>query len=743
MSNWAKLEESVRQYSTYIWNRPATADRIGGVNFDCVLRLSDIEIVIVEITENSTLEKIRIDVAKIQTVRLSMMTNNIMLRPYIICDFTPTQGMKDAGKVNFIEVMSFSDFKNMFFDFPTYKNVRSNKQFGSCIDPLTGENDKTAYTPVGYELVNKGEVDAKGIAQRIIDNEKVILLGDYGTGKSRCFREVFHILSDRSDETLLYPIAIDLKETWGLENAVEIIRRHFSHLGIGEKDTNSVIKAYNGKRLCFLLDGFDEIGSRPWSENKKTLELLRRHALLGVNDLLSNTGAGFLISGRDHYFNSNTEMFASFGLRETDVTLAKCKSEFSYDEFLKYLEINDIKVELPHWLPKKPLVLKTIASLSKEQMAALFESSNGDEIEFWFRFIDSMCERDSRIHAILDPETVKQVLIKLSNLTRFKVQNVGPITETEVVNVFHEVTGTYPNEQSTVMLQRLPGLGRVSSETGDRNFVDGFILDGLRALDLSSRIQINDKELPNSKWLNPLQHLGTSVLAYDVKKYKTENVFISYVKQSIHRNIPNKISISDAISSISKTDIKVVDYGSIVFAEPYFGEISFDKNNISNISFVDGVFELVNLGKLDPDNVIIKNSCIEKLKGVSSKTGVPTWITGCDISSYESIDTLTAIKKSGLTNPQTILVSILIKVYKQPGNGRLEHTLTKGLSHVDKKQLGQVIHFLVQSGYLDTSKDNGVVIYKPVRKIQARIDRILVELDRSTDEIWQYVSSLV
>lgn len=742
MSSWESLEISVRQYAEYIWNRSATADRIGGVNFDCVLNISDIEKVVIEVTENRTLDKIRGDIAKIQSVRVAMMAKNIMLRPYIVCDFTPTQGMKDAGKESYIEVVSFDDFRKKFFDFPTYNTVRSNKQFGSAIDPITGENDTTLYTPVGYELINGDELNAEEISERITNNEKVILLGDYGTGKSRCFKEVFRILSEKSNNTLLYPIAIDLKEIWGLENAVEIIRRHFSHLGISEKDTNSVIKAYNGKRLCFLLDGFDEIGSRPWSEDKKTLELLRKHALQGVKDLLSKTGAGCLISGRDHYFNSNKEMYSALGLREENTLLAKCKSEFSYDEFTKYLEINNIDVSLPEWLPKKPLVLKTIASLSAEQLTDLFGSSNGEEIEFWFKFIDAMCERDSKIHAILDPDTVKQVLIKLASLTRTKAQNVGPLTEAEVVSVFHEVTGTYPNEQSTVMLQRLPGLGRVSSETSDRNFVDGFILDGLRALDLSNRVQYNDQDLPDLKWLNPLQRLGSSVLAHDIKQNKSASIFINYSKQSIHRNKENKISVSDVISSLSKINIGNIDFGSVVFNEPHFGELNFEQSGISNIEFTDGVFESVVLGKIDPSQVTIKDCCIEKITGVSSDTGIPSWILNCDIASFESVDTLTAIKSSGLTNPQTILVSILIKVYRQAGNGRLEHTLTKGLTHVDKRSLKQVLHYLVQNGYLDTSKDKGEAIYKPVRSLQGRIEKILVELDRSSDEIWNYVSGL-
>lgn len=81
MSDWDEVEKSVRQYAQYIWNRPANADRIGGVNFDCVVKISEIEIIIIEITKNRTLDKIREDVGKIQTVRMAMMMKNIVSAP--------------------------------------------------------------------------------------------------------------------------------------------------------------------------------------------------------------------------------------------------------------------------------------------------------------------------------------------------------------------------------------------------------------------------------------------------------------------------------------------------------------------------------------------------------------------------------------------------------------------------------------------------------------------------------------
>lgn len=59
MDKWKDFENSVRQYAHYIWNRPANTDRIAGVNFDCVVKLSEIELIAIEITKYRNLEKIR------------------------------------------------------------------------------------------------------------------------------------------------------------------------------------------------------------------------------------------------------------------------------------------------------------------------------------------------------------------------------------------------------------------------------------------------------------------------------------------------------------------------------------------------------------------------------------------------------------------------------------------------------------------------------------------------------------
>ena len=54
---WQNLEEKVRTIASLRWNCTAVAETIAGVKCDCVLKISDDNWIIVEITEQNKLEK--------------------------------------------------------------------------------------------------------------------------------------------------------------------------------------------------------------------------------------------------------------------------------------------------------------------------------------------------------------------------------------------------------------------------------------------------------------------------------------------------------------------------------------------------------------------------------------------------------------------------------------------------------------------------------------------------------------
>ena len=78
------------------------------------------------------------------------------------------------------------------------------------------------------------------------------------------------------------------------------------------------------------------------------------------------------------------------------------------------------------------------------------------------------------------------MLCEVASRTRVKIGDVGPVSAMEINQAFEKVVGLRPSDESAIILQRLPTLGRVESESPDRQFVDQYVLDGLRAENLIS-----------------------------------------------------------------------------------------------------------------------------------------------------------------------------------------------------------------------------------------------------------------
>jgi len=405
MVTWQEFEKNVKELSSYIWSCNAVNETVNGVKFDCVLKPKDNYWILVEITEDESLTKVRTDISKLATARPFLFSQNIYAECFIVMRNEPTETMQTTGSGLFISVLSYSSFSKRFIDYSSYVFARNKKVFGSSVNPLSGEPDSNNYTPVFYQnLRTKKDVSLKDIARCISDGKRMILLGNYGTGKSRCIRELFFTLSYKAAGKILYPIAINLKEHWGQQRADELIRRHLGSLGLSNL-ADSLIKIIDSDRFIFLLDGFDEIGSQVWSDDTYKLKQIRSSSLSAIHDLISSTKSPIIITGREHYFSSDKEMFQLLGLKNSETELFKCKDEFTESEMENYLQSISLAVDLPIWLPKRPLICQIINTIRKEELDKIFIDSYS-AVEFWNTLIKNICEREARISPKLQSETI-------------------------------------------------------------------------------------------------------------------------------------------------------------------------------------------------------------------------------------------------------------------------------------------------------------------------------------------------
>ena len=737
--NWKSLEQRVRDVAALQYARSSVKETINGVNLDCVIKLDSSSWVVVEVSKRRDLDKVRTDINRLILVKRYLYENKaIMSKCYFVCLYQPTPAMIEAGAPHHIDVISHTEFERSFFDYGTYVTARSRLQFGSSVHPVTGDPDDTAYVPVKYEFEQSGkEYDISDIEKALTSGALLILTGEYGSGKSRCLREVFLKLAKQDDHPS-YFLAIDLKTTWGLETGEEIIRRHFTSLGLSVL-ADFAIRAFHGGHIKFILDGFDEVGSQAWSDDPATLKRIRRDSLRGVRDLIKKSNGGVLIAGRDHYFNTNEEMLTCLGIETEESIVGSCKREFDDEELEEFLNlISEDIIVVPEWLPRRPLMCQAIASLDGDDLRDILGDQNGD-IDFWKVFIDIICRREARIRHILDANAIKGILIRLARITRAKKSNVGPVTYGEIQDAFETVLGTHPVEEASVILQRLPGLGRTSRESDDRQFIDSYVVDGLRALDLVSAVQKYDSNLMGEQWSNPLDHLGQRVFAHEIADKGLETEALNFAHNVNSQG--NKIAVCDIVSGLLWLEEETRDFRSITVSD---GEMVYcDLSHVrpTNLTLERCiVFNLVFPSK-PIVSVQIVDCEIGRAYGVSGPNGVPDWVVNSEIERYQSIATVSAIKNADLSPQHRILVTILKKTFFQPGGGRQEAALLRGLGQVDRYgYTDRILQMLISEGLLIRTRGKHGNLYIPERKFGGRVAKLLAQLNLSEDPLWRSIA---
>ena len=441
-------------------------------------------------------------------------------------------------------------------------------------------------------------------------------------------------------------------------------------------------------------------------------------------------------------------MFNSLGLSKEQTVLLECHSEFTEEQLLNFVTQNipslkdnkDLK-SLPSWFPKRPLVIQLLLKYASDIFPV--DYALDDMCGFWYAFLSKMCEREAKIYPTLNPEIIKNVLLFLSNFTRSSSNNTGPISQIDLSNAFESASGFRPSDESAIMLQRLPSLGRISADSPDRQFLDGFILNGLRAENIIQLSKSWDVSILGTEWKYPLDITGLQILSeYISKDSKRLDTFITMARKA--STATNKVLASDIISALCLLDIESLDFQDIYISGGSFSYLSFEGKEIKRLTICDSYIERINLTNSKfLDQVQIKSCLISTVYGVSSVKSIPNEFVDCSIESHETLATTTLIKRANLSISQKLLVEMLRKIFFQPGAGRKEAALLRGMGATANKHLSQkILSLLMDEGLVTRHKGNEGYIYKPVRNQTGRITQIITDLTLSKDRLWQNVTDL-
>lgn len=729
---WQDVEVEVRKIAESVWSVQAEPTRVTGVKCDAILKPRKDYWILIEISKRDDLDKLREDIAKLALIRTSLLAKGIYCECYFVTSGDHTSLVESGDELN-IEVHDLASFASKFIGSTFYIRERQKSPFGSAVHPDTGEVDPNEYSEINYVDEHGRTYGVNAIVDELKRGKHISLIGEFGTGKSRCLMEVYRKLVESSQ--IFPPYAINLRDNWGYKKIHHIVANHLEALGLGSYSDNLVRSLRRGNHIV-LLDGFDEIGSQSWSGDPKRLVEIRKRSLEGVRDLVANcANAGMLITGREHYFATLEEMAECLGQPLDKLLVLRCPDEFSESELQQYIAKNTKLASVPEWMPRKPLICQLLARLPADEVKRLEDAADG-ELTFFQAVFDAICWRETKINPAIYKETLKGILLLLAQQTRSLPADDERISTNEINEAFFKITGYAPIDESAILLQRLPYLGRAGSGGSDRIFIDHYAKDGLRGIALSQSIQSGDKSPSHIKWVQPLGLLGLRMLA------KVAGVASGTEKYArLCMNHGNSQIACDFIAAKLLTAGDTCDFQGFGVGDGRIAILSFVDTKTMNLSIAGVEIWEATIEAAEFENVQVHACTVDIIKGVSSVDKLPEIFVDCEIARFDTVITTARISELKHTNAQKTLLAIIKKLFFQPGAGRREDALLRGAERYwVSDAANSTIHFMETKGIVLRAKGDHGTLFLPQRKHTRRMAHIMEMQSSCGDELWKLVS---
>lgn len=332
------------------------------------------------------------------------------------------------------------------------------------------------------------------------------------------------------------------------------------------------------------------------------------------------------------------------------------------------------------------------------------------------------------------------ILKVIANITRFKHDNVGPISVNEINKSFETVVGTSPVDDSAVMLQRLPGLGRVSSENMDRQFIDYYILDGLRADNLIDIVYRSCNSTIDEIWVNPLGKTGIEIVAKRIQIDRSANLFMEYLKKVNNGN--NKVLSGDILASLVYYAKKNnLDLHGLLIQNAKISALNLSKSLIENFMIKDSEISELDISHCSFSKLSIKDCIINTIYGISKESEIPSYIINSIIEKYQSESMEYGNKVFGVKDSHMILISLIKKLFFLGGNNKSEDELLKSFGVKDSKRIASLIlKEMVKEKII--SKPDSKNQFSPKTFNRNRMKNILKDLNNSSDSLWLEVGKI-
>jgi hypothetical protein len=585
------------------------------------------------------------------------------------------------------------------------------------------------------------------VADMLVAGTRAVLLGDYGMGKSVTLREVFLELRKRriKGQIRRTPVLLNLRDHWGQRSEAEALERHAREIGFSHP--NQLVRALHAGRLIIMLDGFDETASIQWSPRESARMREARRSAVGLAKKfadMARNGEGFIVAGRDHFFDSRSELDAALGLGPSASRLIL--DGFSIPEMQEYLRSRGFTQQLPDWLPNRPLLL---GYLSRADLIGdiLSDEDQAAPSRAWDAIVARICEREASIHEHLDSEAVRRVLETLASSARSTATGLGPISERDVFDAFRRVTSMDADEVARPLLMRLPCLSARDQVEGGRSFLDDQLLDVLRAGDVV-RFAYSPYEDPQARsWDHCMGPVGVELAADRLRAADGRSAagrVTATCAEAIRRWGANALALdlmqmARAVSADESVAFGglTIEGGTVPVLDLGDGPLP---SGLTLRSLVVGDFQGP---ESSPTDFVLHDCLFERVFGFESASSFPAWIQCCDAVSFDDAATNADIMRSD-TLPVGVRVALtmLRKLFLQRGHGRKENALSRGMGQDAQSRVRSLLPRLHSEGIAFATSARGTTMWHPVQGQRRRVQAMLDAPGSSSDPFLVFARSL-
>ncbi len=169
--SWQQVEDDISKLAEAIWGGNALPEEVSGVKCDAVLKLKREHWIIIEISKNDSLTKVREDLAKFGVIKPSLISKGIYTECYFVTS-GEHPSIQESGEGMNVEVHTLKSFANKFLGLELYITERLRYPFGSALNPDSGDKDKSFYIPICYVDEDNNKYTIADICNKLISGKK-------------------------------------------------------------------------------------------------------------------------------------------------------------------------------------------------------------------------------------------------------------------------------------------------------------------------------------------------------------------------------------------------------------------------------------------------------------------------------------------------------------------------------------------------------------------------------------------